>query len=148
MTQNIKTAIKSYLQSIGLKIFDDYSTVNTLEFKDEPLIFMNINNIEVSQWATSIDGSTYGAEVTGHICLRVMDISHNQSNGESLNNYVDKIISKLCYVPDILITSIKREDIFYNKVLGRREARIFVDFKNFITDSITSEEEQTWTVYL
>ena len=135
MINNIKTNIKSYLQSIGLNIFSDYDSVNTLDFADNPLIFMNIDNIETSQWVASFDDSLYGAEVTGHICLRIVDSRNSQKSGDNLNKYVDKIIVKLSYAPKILITSIKREEIFFNKVLGRKEARIYIDFKNYITES-------------
>lgn len=140
MVVNVKNRIKTYLQDIGAEVFEDYSDVNTLDYSDKMLTFMNIDNIEISHYVKSFDGSMYGAQVKGHICLRVVDVCNNRSGGAKLNKFVDKILTNICYAPDILVTSIKREEIFFNKVLGRYEARIFIDFKNFISDSVKTEE--------
>lgn len=140
MTESIDLIIKEKIENCGFKIINDFSAIDTIKDSDMPLVFMNINNIEVSKWADSFDGTICGAEVSGHICLRVVGIRHNKNGAEQLNKNIDKIVSSFCYIQELIITSIKREDIFFNKILGRREARIYIDFKSFITDTITKED--------
>lgn len=136
MVINVKNAIKDYLESININFFEDYSTVNTLDYANKIMTFFNIDNIEVSQYVASFDGSIYGAEVKGHMLLRVLGVRHSRDGEDELNKCIDKIITKLCYAPNILVTSIKRDEIFYNKVLGRHESRVYIDFKNYIQNDI------------
>ena len=134
MVESVKGVIKNVIEQVGLTAFDDFENACTLMHQDEYIAFFNVKNIQMSRWVMAFDGKTYGAEISGHACIRVMGKRGNFSDCAQLNEVITQLICNLGFCSDIIITSIKREDISENRQLSRLEGEILADFKMLITD--------------
>lgn len=135
MIESVKGVIKDIIEQVGLTAFDDFENADTLIHKDEYIAFFNVKNIEVARWVRAFDGRSYGTEVSGNAVIRVMGKCGNFSDCEQLNEVITQLICKLGFCSDIIITSIKREDISENRRLSRLEGEVLAGFKMLITDS-------------
>ena len=115
--------------------FDDFSSVDTLQYPNNQLAFFSLKELKVSPWVRSYDMMTYGAQAEGHIQLRLMGKRCRFADCTELEDSIAELIYLLGFRSDVVITSINKENVFENRILGRLECRIGIDVKMLITEN-------------
>ncbi|MGN0601890.1 MAG: hypothetical protein ACI4I7_04190 [Oscillospiraceae bacterium] len=139
MTDNVRIILKNVTEQAGLTVFEDYDSVDTLEYASECLGFISIKEYGVSRWVRAVDCKSYGTEISGHACIRILGTRGNYSDYGLVNNHADLLMRKLGLLSQLLITSASREEISENRALGRLECRIFIDYKTLMINNTLQE---------
>lgn len=134
MVENIKSILKAIIEQADIKAFDDFENVDTLRYPDEQIAFFNVKNIEVSRWVRAFDGKSYGAEVSGTACVRLMGRRGIFDDCTELEESISQLTELLGFRSELIITSLKKEDIEENRRLGRLEGEILIGFKMLMSD--------------
>lgn len=129
----IASIVKSLAEKSGFVAFDDFEDVDTLEYPLKYLAFAAVKKYVISSWVRSYDYQIYGAEITGRVCIRLFGKRGNFSDRETLSKRVSSLIKKLGFCSQFVMTSIECGELVENRLLGRLEQDIIVDFRTMIT---------------
>lgn len=140
MVENIKTALKTVIQSAGFKVFEDFSTVNTLKMPSDYLAFLSVKNIVCSRRVRSCDGKKYGTEITGRAVIRLLGHKRNYDDFLTLENKALTLLEKLGTSGEILITTLDRDEISPNAILNRLENQITLTFNMLVIETVSDGE--------
>ena len=135
MTDNIKNVIKAAIEKSGFRAFDDFESVDTLTYANDYLGFFAISNLELSRWVRSLDFKTYGNEISGYASVRLLGKHGIYDDYNELEEKINGFIERLGFSSQIIATSVKREEITENRILGRLEGQVGIGFKALITVS-------------
>lgn len=133
MTDSIKSIIGSALKKSGFTAFEDFENVDTLDYPEDYLGFIAVKELTSSRWVRSLDCKTYATELSGKLCVRLMGKRGIFDDHLELDKKISNFVVKIGFSPQIIATSVKRDIITENAVLGRLEGQVYVDFNVLVT---------------